>query len=304
MMTEAVNALCTSAERCWCFKSPGPMFWIALQVYNSLASSEIYHQKLHSSVFRPANHKAKAEGVRNTLPASYPDMKMSATWCISLVPLTWAAVFHSLKQCQRLKAPWAAICQGSLFLVLHIWGYISHKAVLVSGKHTMPAYIMHFFDYVTCLINRAKKKKLKFASSLANVTILHKFKFRILNNNNLLLLCRPLLHVRRSSGRGWQQACTQYHDHHFIRPTSDNGNVRIYQQVNVAVTPRGRTRGGAFDRSGKPLVNFTAELGRGGKHSWEGRRGKCAEPPAVTLPEMWEEWMHRENRGTQRSHLI
>lgn len=70
MTTEAVNALCISAETCWCFKSLGPLLWIALQVYNSLALEEIYHQKLHRSVFCPGNHKAKAEEVRNTLRVS------------------------------------------------------------------------------------------------------------------------------------------------------------------------------------------------------------------------------------------
>lgn len=79
MMTEAVHALCISAEACWCFKSPGRLFWIALQVYNSLAFEEIYHQKLHSSVFCPGNHKAKAEDVKNTLTGKYPEMKMSVT---------------------------------------------------------------------------------------------------------------------------------------------------------------------------------------------------------------------------------
>lgn len=79
MMTEAVNALSISAAACRCFKSPGPLLWMALQVYNSLALQEIYHQKLHSSVFCPGNHKAKAEEARNTLLAKYPEMKMSVT---------------------------------------------------------------------------------------------------------------------------------------------------------------------------------------------------------------------------------
>lgn len=38
---------------------------------------------------------------------------------------------------------------------------------------------------------------------------------------------------------GWQAARSQYH-HHFIRLALHNGNVRIYQQANVAVIPTGR----------------------------------------------------------------
>lgn len=152
MTTEAVNALCISAEPCWCFKSLGSLFWIALQVYNSSALQGIYHQKLHSPVFCPGNHKTKAEEVRNTLTGKYPEMKMSVIWCISLVPLTWPAVVPLARAMSALKSIVSCYFQGSLLLVLHIWGIISHKTMDVSGKCMMPADIMHFFRKTICKI--------------------------------------------------------------------------------------------------------------------------------------------------------
>lgn len=131
--------------QCWCFKSAGPLFWIALQVYNSSALDEIYHQKLHRSVFCPGNHKAKAEEVKNTLTGDVSRnenvgdlMHFSrSTYLSRCFPLAEAtSALKSIASCyfSRGFAPTR---------LAYARGCISHEATHVSGKHTMPAYIMH-----------------------------------------------------------------------------------------------------------------------------------------------------------------